>query len=207
MLHLAQISSDHTPQYEENVLEDSSSSHLQRREDRRVAEDAWKTNHRIAGGPMAGWAGAGARWATKTALYKKNVNKRGLINKTCDLSALLIVSNINFKMFFMLHEVLFSSYERLAAICLHLRPLHGVTYFIIHYNNIIYNSLGAISSVMARVTMLGIMKQMPRHGAVFGQLTGCHDQSTQHPAPKIYLHITKNIWGSNNIWKPASVLR
>ena len=121
MLHLAQISSDHTPQYEENVLEDSSSSHLQRREDRRVAEDAWKTNHRIAGGPMAGWAGAGARWGAKTALYKKNVNKRGLINKTCDLSALLIVSNIyfnciHFKMFFMLHEVLFSSYERLTAV-------------------------------------------------------------------------------------------
>ena len=121
MLHLAQISSDHTPQYEENVLEDSSSSHLQRREDRRVAEDAWKTNHRIAGGAMAGWAGAGARWGAKTALYKKNVNKRGLINKTCDLSALLIVSNIyfnciHFKMFYMLHEVLFSSYERLAAV-------------------------------------------------------------------------------------------
>ena len=28
MLHLAQISSDHTPQYEENVLEDSSSQGL-----------------------------------------------------------------------------------------------------------------------------------------------------------------------------------
>ena len=56
-----------------------------------MAEDAWKTNHRIAGGAMAGWAGTGARWAAKTALYKKNVNKRGLINKTCDLSALLIV--------------------------------------------------------------------------------------------------------------------
>ena len=76
------------------------------------------------------------------------------------------------------------------TICLHLRPLHGVTYFIIHYNNIIYISLGAISSVMARVTKLGIMKQMPRHGAVFGQLTGCHDQSTQHPAPKIYYIFT-----------------
>ena len=186
---------------------------------------------------MAGWAGAGARWAAKTALYKKNVNKRGLINKTRDLSALLIVTYIYL---FQLHSflnvfhaswsVIFklwkvgrsltpikycsSSFRHVPVvphsswtICLHLRPLHGVTYFIIHYNNIIYISLGAISSVMARVTKLGIMKQMPRHGAVFGQLTGCHDQSTQHPAPKIYLHITKNIWGSNNIWKPASVLR
>ena len=83
-----------------------------------MAEDAWKTNHRIAGGAMAGWAGTGARWPTKTALYKKNVNKRGLINKTRDLSALLIVyfNCIYFKMFLMLHEVLFSSYERLAAV-------------------------------------------------------------------------------------------
>ena len=116
MLHLAHISPDHTPQHEESVLEDSSSPAPT--EDRRVAEDAWKTNHRIAGGAMAGWAGAGARWAAKTALYKKNVNKRGLINKTCDLSALLIVyfNCIYFKMFLMLHEVLFSSYERLAAV-------------------------------------------------------------------------------------------
>ena len=117
MLHAAQISPDHTPQHEENVLEDSSSSPAPT-EDRRVAEDAWKTNHRIAGGAMAGWAGAGARWPAKTALYKKNVNKRGLINKTRDLSALLIVyfNCIYFKMFLMLHEVLFSSYERLAAV-------------------------------------------------------------------------------------------